>query len=51
VSNQANQGFFAVREGHMVLGYRGSVEYLPLISGYSTSSLIQRILALTSGAQ
>jgi phosphoheptose isomerase len=38
-------------ERDTVLGYGGSIEYLPLISGYSTSSLIERIMALTSGAR
>jgi phosphoheptose isomerase len=38
-------------ERDIVLGYGGSVEYLSLVSGYSTSSLIERIMALTSGVR
>ena len=38
-------------ERDIVLGYGGSVEYLSLVSDYSTSSLIERIMALTSGVR
>jgi phosphoheptose isomerase len=38
-------------EQDVVMGYGGSIEYLPLVSGYSTSSLIERIMALTSGVR
>jgi len=37
-------------ERDTVLGYGGSIEYLPLVSGYSTSSLIERIMTVTSRA-
>jgi rfaE bifunctional protein nucleotidyltransferase chain/domain len=35
-------------ERDVVLGYGGSIEYLPLVSGHSTTSMIERILGLTS---
>jgi len=38
-------------ERDVVLNYGGSIEYLPLASGYSTSNLIERILSLTSGVR
>ena len=38
-------------ERNIVIGYGGSIEYLPLVSGYSTSSLIERIMTLTSGVR
>ncbi len=34
-----------------VLDYGGCIEYLPLVSGYSTTSLIERIVSLTAGAR
>jgi phosphoheptose isomerase len=38
-------------ERNTVIGYGGSIEYLPLVPGYSTSSLIERIMALTLGVR
>jgi rfaE bifunctional protein nucleotidyltransferase chain/domain len=35
-------------EREVVLGYGGSIEYLPLASGHSTTNMIERILCLTS---
>ena len=44
-------GIRPMPERDIVLGYGGSVEYLSLVSGYSTSSLIERIMTLTSGVR
>lgn len=38
-------------ERDVVLGYGGAIEFLPLVSGYSTSSLIERIVSRASGVR
>ena len=38
-------------ERDTILGYGGTIEFLPLVSGYSTSSLIERIVSLTTGVR